>query len=93
VRTPARRPSGPPPLPRVAINPAFYHAVRTSGFPIYRITTIVGATHPALISRLIGSDSVPASDINIERLERIAEIVGYDKAQIFLDGGVGEAGR
>lgn len=73
------------PAPRRRINPALRDTVRASGQPGWRIALIVGIQHHAKFSALINADSVPATPANIERLERIADVVGFDRATLFLD--------
>lgn len=81
------RQHGPPPLPRRRLNPLFYSAVRASGHPGWKIALLAGLTHQTVLTRLTTAESVIASPLTVERLERIADVVGFDKALIFLDGG------
>ena len=85
MRTTSRKPHGPPPLPRRSINPALYDAVRASGRPGWLLATAAGLTHQTVLSALICAESVPDTPKNIERLHRIADVVGFDKSQLFLD--------
>ena len=88
MRTATRKP-GPPPLPRRRVNPALYAAVRASGRPGYLIALEAGLTHQPVLSALVCAESVPDTPTNIERLQRIADVVRFPREDLFLD----EAGR
>lgn len=85
VRT-HKRP-GPPPLPRRKVNPALFRAYRASGRPAWLLAALAGMTHGAAFSHLINKDSVTDTPLNIERLHRVADVLGFDREQLFLDGG------
>lgn len=88
MRTTKRKPHGPPPLPRRRLNqPNFYDAVRGCGHAGWQLATAAGLTHETVFSTLVCATSVPDTPTNIERLQRIADIVGFDRGQLFLDGG------
>lgn len=91
MRTATRRPTrktGPPPLPRRRINqPAFYNAVRYCGRPGWLVGVEAGLTHQTILSQLITADSVPDTPLQIQRLQRIADVVGFDRSRLFLDSG------
>jgi plasmid maintenance system antidote protein VapI len=53
--------------------------------PGHRLALVLGIHHSKL-SALINANAVPATDVNIERLERIANAVGFPKTQLFLNG-------
>lgn len=86
MRTTTHR-HGPPPLPRRRINPALYAAVRASGQPGWLLADLAGLTHQTVFSALVCAESVPDTPTNIGRLERIADVVGFDRAALFLDSG------
>ena len=87
MRTSTRRKPGPVPLPRRRLNqPAFYDSVRYCGHPGWLVALTAGLTHGTVLSALVTADSVPDTPQNIDRLERIADAVGFDRALIFLDG-------
>lgn len=86
MRVRAKR-HGPPPAPRRRLNPTFYPAVRACGIQQWKLTIAAGLTHATSLSALVGADSVPDTPTNIARLERIADVVGFDRSQLFLDGG------
>jgi hypothetical protein len=81
-----RRPRGPSPVPRRRVNPAFHEAVRNCGRPGYQVAYEAGLI-PVELSKLICAQSVPDTPLQIRRLERIADIIGFSHDQIFLDGG------
>jgi hypothetical protein len=82
-----RAPRGPSPLPRRRINqPAFYDAVRGCGIPSFQIAINAGIAHQTAFSKLILAESVPDTELQVNRLERIAEIVGFDRDQLFVGG-------
>jgi hypothetical protein len=73
--------------PRRPVNPLLWrHVVRTgkqksglavaAGYPFY--TTFFDTLH---------AREVPATPLVVARLERLAEVVGFPKDEIFLDGG------
>lgn len=86
MRTTTRR-HGPPPLPRRRINPKLYAAVRACGRPGWLLAVAAGLTHQTVLSSLVCAESVPDTPTNIGRLQRIADVVGFDRGQLFLDGG------
>ena len=86
MRTTTRKSPGPAPAPRRRVNPNLYNVVRACGTPGWLLAYKVGITHSSQFSILINADSVPATTFNIERLERIADAVGFDRALLFLDG-------
>jgi hypothetical protein len=53
--------------------------------PGYRLALTLGVHHSAL-SALINADVLPATHMNVERLERIADAVNFNRAELFLDG-------
>jgi len=73
-------------LPRRHVNPALRATVRACGKPGFVLAIRSGFAHHSKFSFLINAESVPASAINIERLERIADIVGFPKSRLFVDG-------
>lgn len=81
-----RKPHGPPPLPRRRLNPALYAAVRGSGTPGWQLAIEAGLTHQTVLSQLVCAESVPDTPTNIERLNAIADAIGFDRALLFLDG-------
>jgi hypothetical protein len=88
VRTATRKPRGPSPLPRRRLNqPKFYDVVRASGTPIWLLTISARMTHATVLSKLICAESVADTPTNVERLYRIADVVGFDRSQLFLDSG------
>ena len=77
---------GPSPLPRRRINPGFGRAVRNSGLTGRRITYEAGLNFRSELSKLICAESVSDTPLQIKRLERIAEVIGFDRDQLFVDG-------
>lgn len=85
MQTP-RRPHGPPPRPRRRLNPKFYEHVRHFGTPAYLLAMRAGFRHANAFSMLVCAEEVPDTPTNVGRLLRIADVVGFDRAQLFLDG-------
>jgi hypothetical protein len=61
-------------------------AVRASGTPGHRLAFRLGIHH-SKFSELINAKEVVATNVNVERLRLIADIVGFDRGALFLDGG------
>lgn len=74
------------PLPRLRVNPKLRDTVHACGVPGWQLSASIGFTHHSKFSRLINTESIPASPTNIQELERIADVVGFDRSQLFLDG-------
>ena len=77
---------GPQPLPRRRINPALRRTIYDSRHPMFQLAAEVGFVHQSQFSAFINSALIPNSAKNIARLYRIADAVGFDRAQLFLDG-------
>jgi hypothetical protein len=45
-----------------------------------------GFRHANAFSMLVCAEEVPDTPTNVGRLLRIADVVGFDRAQLFLDG-------
>jgi len=86
--TPQRRSRA---LPRYRVNPALRATVYQSGQAIFELFRLTGFNHPPQFSSLINAEFIPATRLNIERLYRIADVVGFDRAQLFLGGEQGGA--
>jgi hypothetical protein len=69
---------------RRRVNPALLAAVLASGIPGWKIAAAVGLVHHSRFSDLINNPSIPATPVNLDRMRRIAEIVGFPPAQLFL---------
>jgi len=82
---PLRRKHGPPRRLRRRLNPKLYDAVRSYGVPGWQVAHMAGLNHQTILSSLIRSNEVPNTAINIERLERIAAVVGFPREDLFLD--------
>ena len=59
-------------------------AVHSSGRPIWRLAQDTGFNHQTQFSALINKQYVPTTRLNIERLYRIADAVGFDRTQLFV---------
>ena len=81
-----RKPHGPAPLPRRKLNPDFHRAVRASGHRIYVLATVAGLHSGPELSALLCAGEIRDTPVNVQRVERVADLVGFDKAQLFLDG-------
>ena len=79
------KPHGPPPHPRRRLNPRLYEAVRASGHPGWKLALLSGLTHQTVLSQLVCAETVVASPLIVERLRRVASVVGFDPGQLFLD--------
>ena len=67
--------------------PAFRDAVRGCGRLGCEIAVRVGIRHFSKFSTLTNASSVPDTRENITTMERIADAIGFDRSQIFMDGG------
>lgn len=70
------------PYRRLHVNPALREAVAKDGRAGWRLASLAGLHH-ATFSWLINTVSVPDRAKNVERLQRIANIVGFPVAEIF----------
>jgi len=68
------------------LNPGLRATVQATGIPVWRLAAAAGFLHAHKFSGLINAASVPATAINVSRLEKIASAVGFDKARLFLNG-------
>jgi len=71
-------------VPRRRVNPALYKTYRACGQPQWKLVTLAGLTHQSQFSALICAKTIPATDVNIERLQRIADAVKFPREQLFL---------
>lgn len=84
----ATRKRGPQPRPRLRLNqPTFRRAVHDSGHRLFHLAKEIGFSHDSQFSAFINAKLVPETPVNIERLYRIADAVGFDREELFLDGG------
>ncbi len=72
--------------PRLRPNRQLLRAVRASGLPGWQLALVAGIPHHSTFSALINSKTVPDSRLTRERLERIADAVGFDRALLFPGG-------
>jgi len=82
--TPHRR-RGPKLFPRLRLNPELLKAARRSGLHRYEIAMRAGIRHDSLVSTLIHSLVVAATPRTLDALERIADVVRFDRSQLFID--------
>ena len=75
------------PRPRRRINPKLLHTVYATGRPLWQMAYEAGFLYPSRFSMLIHAEEVPDTEFNVECLERIADVVGFDRSQLFLDAG------
>lgn len=73
--------------PRRRINPELRTAVRASGKPVWILAVLCRFKHATKFSALINARSVPETAVNCERLNRIADEIGFDRERIFLNDG------
>ena len=62
--------------------------VHASGRPMYEIATIAGFRHVAKFSSLVNASIVPDSNVNVRRLNAIADAVGLPRTEVFIDQAV-----
>ncbi len=75
-------------LPRRKLNqPAFRAAVHASGVPAWQIVIDTGIIHHSKFSALVNAESVANTTSNVARLYAIADAIGFDRAQLFLESG------
>jgi hypothetical protein len=75
------------PKPRRRVNPALRAVVRSTGKPGWLLTLAAGLKQQSKFSLLINAGDIVDTPDNIRCLERIADVVGFDRAELFLDGG------
>jgi hypothetical protein len=74
------------PLPRRRVNPALRETVRATRRPVWRLAYDAGFVHVSKFSALLNADDVPDSPANVQKLERIADVIGFPRERLFLDG-------
>lgn len=82
------------PYPRAAeryINPRFRTFYQRSHRASWELAATAGFPHQSTFSTLIRSEVVPATALNVERLQRVADALGFPRDQIFLTDTVEEA--
>jgi hypothetical protein len=66
--------------------PAFREAVKATGQRCYQLTVLAGLRHQSKFSALVNAESVPDTKANVAPLERIADVIGFDKSKLFVEG-------
>lgn len=78
--------AGPAKVARLPVNPALRAAVHASGRPGWLVAAAAGIVHTSRLSALINATEVAETDRNVERLLRIAEVVGFPADKVFERG-------
>jgi hypothetical protein len=72
------------PSPRRRLNPALRNACIASGRPQWQLMIVAGINYQSRLSQLICAETIPATDATVDQLLRIADAVGFPRAQLFL---------
>lgn len=67
------------------LNPHLLATVRHSGHKLETLAFVAGFLSPQAFSRVLCSAVIPGTARNVERLHRLADVVGFAREQIFLD--------
>lgn len=78
---------GPSPLPRRHTNPALRETALALRRPLWSIALDAGFLHVSQFSTLLNATAVADTPGNIQRLERIAAVIGFPRERLFVDGG------
>jgi hypothetical protein len=76
---------GSKPYPRLRLNPELAKVVRKCGIKVYEVARRTGITHQSRVSSLIHATFVTGTPQAIDCLERIAAVVRFDPARLFID--------
>src|SRR5258708_6576167 len=71
------------PSPRYRIAPPFARAIRASGEPIHKLADAAGFSHSVTFSTLLHQVFV-GTPLVVERLERVATIIGFPPSEMFI---------
>ena len=66
-----------PPVPRLQLSADFRAAVKADGRGIVRLAHLIGLTSYTQLSALLNKPRFKGSDLNQDRLRRLAEAVGF----------------
>ena len=75
--------------PRRPLNPLLRRAVRRSGKSTVSLSAVAAFTHKQSLYAVLSEERVRATPLLVERLQRLADAVGFPRDEIFLD----EVGR
>jgi hypothetical protein len=76
-----------PRAPRRPLNPFLLRAVAASPHTQIRLAQVAGFACPQQLWYTLRAERLPATPLFVQRLERLADVVGFPRRQIFLDGG------
>jgi hypothetical protein len=74
--------------PRRSINPLIWRRVERSGKQKAALATAAGYPYYTSFFDTLHAERVAATHLNITRLERVADLVGFPRDEIFLDDAV-----
>jgi hypothetical protein len=77
-----------PAAPRLRLNPLLLRRVEHSGRPKSCLQRLAGFPHYATFFEVLRAEKVAATPLNVQRLERVADAVGFPRDEIFLDEAV-----
>jgi len=72
-------------VPCRPLNPALRRRVEQSGKPKLLLASLAGFSQYTQFFESIRSERVPTTPLMIQRLERVADMVGFPQSEIFLD--------
>lgn len=73
--------------PRRPLNPFLLAAVRRSGHNKSILALAAGFPYYATFWELLRSEKISATPLTVLRLQRLADLLGFPREQIFLDEG------
>jgi len=72
------------PAPLVHLNPDFVQQVERSDRPKCGLQRIGGWPHYVTFFQVLHAETVSATPLTVQRLQRVADAVGFPRAEIFL---------
>lgn len=70
---------------RRRLNPLLLRAVTCSGLRLHHLALLAGCPYYTTLYELLRADRIPATTLNITRLESLADAVGFPRDDLFLD--------
>ncbi len=71
--------------PRRHLSPYLLRAVRACGRPRWELSLLAGFPANQQLSNLLHAEVVVASPQTVARVERLADLVGFSRTEVFLE--------